>query len=77
MVDVMVDGVGLFKGGYTDFIGPIQMPVFFYWIYIGAGTNNADNFFILLKCVKIIYIYSWTPLIFKIAALYFSLAIAL
>ena len=77
MVDIMVDGVGLPKGECMDFIGLIQMPVFFYWIYIGIGTNDANNLFILLRRIKIIYTCNWISLIFKIAALYLSLVMAL
>jgi len=30
IVDVIVDGVGLPKGGYIDSVGPIQIPIFLY-----------------------------------------------
>jgi len=54
MVDVIVDGVGPPKGGCTDSIGPIQMPVFPCWIHIGIGTNNTDNLSISLRRSKIV-----------------------
>ena len=45
-------GIGLSKDGYIDSIGPIQIPVFPYWIYIGA--NNTNNLSILLRRSKIV-----------------------
>ena len=56
MVGVMVDGADLPKSEYMDSVSPIQMPIFPCWIYI--GVNNANNFFILLKCFKIVYIFN-------------------
>ena len=53
MVDVMVDGVGLSKSGRTDFVDPIQIPIFPYQIYI--DINNTNNLFISLKRFKIVY----------------------
>jgi len=46
-------GTGPFKDGYTDSVGPIQIPVFPCWIYI--GINNADNLSISLRRSKIVY----------------------
>jgi len=33
------------QAGGTDIVdvGPIQMPVFPYWIHIGTGANDTDN----------------------------------
>ena len=56
MVDVMVDGAGLPKGGCMDSVGPIQMPVFPCWIYIGA--NDADDLSILLRRSKIVCMFN-------------------
>ena len=47
-------GIGIkpSKDGYIDSVGPIQIPIFPYWIYIGA--NNANNLSILLRRSKIV-----------------------
>ena len=56
MVDVIIDSAGLPKGRYMDFVSPIQMPVFPYWIYI--GVNDADDLFISLRRFKIVCIFN-------------------
>ena len=62
-------------GRYAASIGPIQIPILSYQIYIGA--NNTNNLSILSRRPKINYTPSQTPLISKIIALCLSLDIAL